>query len=217
STDSARGQPEAGPQEKLTKTGDNLANVIQYLAEQHGDQLEQIFDVLRQRVPRVERVLAETMPDGRLLLQIKDAPFSHPILARFASDGTLKMLAYLVLLYDPMPPPFIGIEEPENFLHPRLLPELAEECRAASDRTQLLVTTHSPFFLNALRSEEVRILWRDEKGYTQTRRATDLQGVKEFVKQGALLGHLWMEGQLGVGDPLVNQGAPTRPIGGRNR
>lgn len=217
STDSARGQPEASPQEKLTKTGDNLANVIQYLAEQHGDQLEQIFDVLRQRVPRVERVLAETMPDGRLLLQIKDAPFSHPILARFASDGTLKMLAYLVLLYDPMPPPFIGIEEPENFLHPRLLPELAEECRAASDRTQLLVTTHSPFFLNALRSEEVRILWRDEKGYTQTRRATDLQGVKEFVKQGALLGHLWMEGQLGVGDPLVNQGAPTRPIGGRNR
>ena len=63
------------------------------------------------------------MPDGRLLLQIKDAPFSHPVMARFASDGTLKMLAYLVLLYDPAPPPFIGIEEPENFLHPRLLPE----------------------------------------------------------------------------------------------
>ena len=211
SADSARGQPEAGPQERLTRTGDNLANVIQYLAEQHADRLEQIFDVLRRRVPRIERVLAETMPDGRLLLQIKDAPFSHPVLARFASDGTLKMLAYLVLLYDPTPPPFIGIEEPENFLHPRLLPELAEECRAASDRTQLLVTTHSPFFLNALRPEEVRVVWRDEQGYTQTQRAADLPGVSEFVKHGALLGHLWMEGQLGVGDPLVNQGAPSRP------
>ncbi|WP_126444238.1 AAA family ATPase [Sulfuricystis multivorans] len=211
SADSARGQPEAGPQERLTKTGDNLANVIQYLAEQHGDRLEQIFEVLRRRVPRIERVLAETMPDGRLLLQIKDAPFSHPVLAKFASDGTLKMLAYLALLYDPTPPPFIGIEEPENFLHPRLLPELAEECRAASERTQLLVTTHSPFFVNALRPEEVRVLWRDEQGYTQTRRAIDLPGVREFVLQGALLGHLWMEGQLGVGDPLVNQGAPSRP------
>ena len=105
SADSVRGQPEAGPQDRLTKTGDNLANVIQYLAEQHGDRLEQIFEVLRRRVPRIERVLAETMPNGRLLLQIKDAPFSHPI-ARFASDGTLKMLAYLVLLYDPVPPPF---------------------------------------------------------------------------------------------------------------
>lgn len=211
SADSARGQPEAGPQDRLTKTGDNLANVIQYLAEQHGDRLERIFEVLRRRVPRIERVLAETMPDGRLLLQIKDAPFSHPVLARFASDGTLKMLAYLVLLYDPNPPPFIGIEEPENFLHPRLLPELAEECRAAIASTQLLVTTHSPFFLNALRPQEVRVLWRDDQGYTRTQRACDLPGINEFVAQGALLGHLWMEGQLGVGDPLVNQGAPTRP------
>ncbi len=211
SADSARGQPEAGPQERMTKTGDNLANVIQFLAEQHGNRLEQIFEVLRRRVPRIERVLAEIMPDGRLLLQIKDAPFSHPVLAKFASDGTLKMLAYLVLLYDPSPPPFIGIEEPENFLHPRLLPELAEECRASSDRTQLLVTTHSPFFLNALRPAEVRVLWRDEQGYTQTLRAADLPGVSEFVEQGALLGQLWMEGQLGVGDPLVSQGAPGRP------
>lgn len=212
SADSARGQPEAGPQDRLTKTGENLANVIQYLAEQHADKLEYIFDVLRSRVPRIERVLAETMPDGRLLLQIKDAPFSHPVLARFASDGTLKMLAYLVLLHDPDPPPFIGIEEPENFLHPRLLPELAEECRKAAASTQLVVTTHSPFFLNALRAQEVRVLWRDQQGYTQIARAADLPGINDFVAQGALLGHLWMEGQLGVGDPLVNQGAPTRPL-----
>ena len=211
SADSARGQPESGPQERLSKSGDNLANVIQYLAEQHGSTLEHVFEVLRRRVPRIERVLAEPMPDGRLLLQIKDAPFSHPVLARFASDGTLKMLAYLVMLNDPAPPPFIGIEEPENFLHPRLLPELAEECRHATGHTQLLVTTHSPFFLNALRAEEVRVLWRDESGYTQTQRASELAGVPEFVAQGALLGQLWMEGQLGVGDPLVNQGGPTRP------
>jgi predicted ATPase len=210
SAESSRGQPEAGPQEHLTKTGDNLANVIQYLTEQHADRLEAIFDVLRKRVPRIESVLAETMADGRLLLQIKDAPFGNPVLARFASDGTLKMLAYLVLLYDPQPPPFIGIEEPENFLHPRLLPELAEECRAASARTQLLVTTHSPFFLNPMRPEEVRVLWRDDSGYTRVQRAADIQGVAEFVQHGALLGHLWMEGQFGVGDPLVNQGAPTR-------
>jgi predicted ATPase len=215
SADSARGQPEAGPQERLTRTGDNLANVIQYLAEQHPERLEHIFEVLRRRVPRIERVLADTMPDGRLLLQIKDAPFSHPVLARFASDGTLKMLAYLMLLYDPTPPPFIGIEEPENYLHPRLLSELAEECREATAATQLLVTTHSPFFLNGLRPEEVRVLWRNDQGYTEARRACDLPGVKEFVSQGALLGHLWMEGQLGVGDPLVNQGAPTRPLSSR--
>jgi predicted ATPase len=215
SSDSARGQPEAGPQERLSRSGDNLANVIQFLAEQHPQRLEQIFAVLRQRVPRIESVLSETMPDGRLLLQIKDAPFSHPVLARFASDGTLKMLAYLVMLNDPSPPPFIGIEEPENFLHPRLLPELAEGCRAAIAQTQLLVTTHSPFFLNGLRPEEVRVLWRDAQGYTRAQRASDLKGVQAFVAEGALMGQLWMEGQLGVGDPIVNQGAPTRPLAER--
>ena len=72
------------------------------------------------------------MQDGRLLLQIKDAPFERPILAKFASDGTLKMMAYLVVLYDPDPPQLIGIEGPSDHLHPRLLPELAEECRNAS-------------------------------------------------------------------------------------
>ncbi len=209
SSDSMRIQPEAGPDEQLTPTGDNLANVIQHLAEQHPDRLSKIFEALSRRVPRVEKVLSEMMPDGRLLLQIKDGPFDRPVLARFASDGTLKMLTYLILLYDPEPPPFIGVEEPENFLHPRLLHELAEECRAASERTQLLITTHSPFFLNALHPSEVWVLWRNEQGFTQTSRVSDLRGVNDFIEEGALLGHLWMEGYFGLGDPLSRHGAPT--------
>ena len=210
SIDDTRGQPEAGPQERLSKTGDNLPNVIQYLKEQHPKRLDDIFRVLQRRVPRLEKVLANPMPDGRLLLEIKDAPFDRPVLSRFASDGTLKMLAYLIVLYDPEPPQFVGIEEPENFLHPRLLPELAEECRAAAERSQLLVTTHSPFFLNAMRPEEVRVLYRDEQGFTQATRASEIPRIREFVAAGAAMGHLWLEGRLGVGDPLVNAGAPQK-------
>lgn len=209
STDNTRSQPEAGPHERLTKTGDNLANVIQFLHEQHPDRLDNIFNVLRRHVPRIERVSAKTMLDGRLLLQIKDAPFDDPVVARFASDGTLKILAYLVLMHDPTPPPFIGVEEPENYLHPNLLPELAEECRAACERTQLLVTTHSPYFINDLRAKEVRVLWRNEEGYTQTSLVADIQGIKEFVEEGAGLGYLWMEGHFRVGDPLLHHGGPT--------
>src|SRR5690606_37411100 len=179
--DDARGQPEAGPQERLSKTGDNLPNVIQFLKEQHPDQLDAIFRILRQRVPRLDSVLADPMPDGRLLLQIKDAPFERPVLSKYASDGTLKLLAYLTVLYDPDPPQFVGIEEPENFLHPRLLPELAEECRAATERSQLLVTTHSPFFLNTLRPEEVRALYRDDRGFTQAVCVSDIDGLPQFV------------------------------------
>ncbi|MBM3335325.1 AAA family ATPase [Candidatus Sumerlaeota bacterium] len=206
--DSIRGLPEAGPQERLSATGDNLANVVQYLKEQHPERLGDILGVLTRRVPRLERVDAELMADGRLLLQIKDAPFETPVLAKFASDGTLKLLAYLTVLYDPAPPQLVGIEEPENHLHPRLLPELAEECRKGTSRTQLMVTTHSPFFVNGLKPEEVWVLYRDERGYTQGRQAAAMQGVIDFMRTGAQLGHLWTEGYFEVDDPLTMLGGP---------
>lgn len=202
SADAARGNPEAGAEERLSPTGSNLPNVIQYLREQHPQRLEQIFETLRRRIPRIEKVEAEVLQDSRLLLLVKDAPFSTPVLSRFVSDGTLKMLAYLTVLYDPDPPQLIGIEEPENYLHPRLLPELAEECQQASERTQLIVTTHSPFFINPLRPEEVRVLYRGSDGYTRVRRVGDMQGIRAFLDQGANLGELWMEGYFDVGDPL---------------
>ena len=206
--DATRGVPEAGAQERLSETGDNLPNVIQYLKEQHESRLAEILKILSERVPRLERVESHFMPDGRLLLQIKDAPFEQPIMAKFASDGTLKMLAYLTLLYDPSPQELIGIEEPENHLHPRLLPELAEECRMATERTQLMVTTHSPFFVDGLRPEELWVLYRDEQGYTQAKKAADMTGISEFVQEGASLGQLWMEGYFDVGDPLTASGGP---------
>jgi predicted ATPase len=183
--------------------------VIQYLKEQHPERLEQILQTLSQRVPRLEKVEAEMMQDGRLLLQIKDAPFNKPILAKFASDGTLKMLAYLTVLYDPDTPQLVGIEEPENHLHPRLLPQLAEECRSASANAQLMVTTHSPFFVNGLRPPEVWVLYRDENGYTKAHNTANMQGVKEFIDRGALLGDLWMEDYFDVGNPVVNAGGQT--------
>jgi predicted ATPase len=212
SADSTRSVPEAGPHERLSASGDNLPNVIQYLKEQHEDRLTRILGVLSRRVPRLEKVLADLMPDGRLLLQIKDAPFEQPILAKFTSDGTLKMLAYLTLLHDPEPPQLIGIEEPENYLHPRLLPELGEECRIATARTQLMVTTHSPFFVNGLQPDELWVLYRDENGYTQAKRTADMQGIESFVDSGAKLGHLWMEGHFEVGDPLIASGGLKKRI-----
>jgi predicted ATPase len=210
SAESARTLTEAGPQERMSETGDNLSNVVQYLKERFPDRLQEILRILSNRIPRLERVEAEIMQDGRLLLQIKDAPFDKPILAKFASDGTLKMLSYLIVLHDPQPPQLIGIEEPENFLHPRLLPELTDECRVAASRSQLLVTTHSPFFINELRPEELWVLYRDQKGYTQSRRAAEMKGIKDLIGAGAKLGDLWLEGQFEVGDPLTNSGGPRQ-------
>lgn len=194
--DHTRGVPEAGPQEKLSQIGDNLPNVIQYLSEQHRPKLDFILSTLTRRVPRLETVNAEPLADGRLLLQLKDAPFERPILSKWASDGTLKMLAYLLVLHDPTPSPLVGIEEPENHLHPGLLYELCEELHVASARSQFLVTTHSPNFVNGLKPEELWVLQRDKDGYTRARRTSDFPAIKALHAEGASLGRLWMEGHL---------------------
>lgn len=204
SADNTRTNPDAGPQERLSRTGDNLPNVIQYLAEQHPARLEQILGTLKRSVP----------------LLFRDAPFEKPVLSKYTSDGTLKILAYLTVLYDPMPPRLVGIEEPENHLYPRLLPELAEECRGAAGRTQLIVTTHSPVFLNELRPEEVRVLYRDDRAHTQSRTLSRVQKVERMVEAGGKLGHLWIEGFFGVGDPAGEAngaGGPPRKLKGSGK
>jgi predicted ATPase len=193
--------PAAGPQEHLSRSGDNLVNVIQFLKENHPSTLEAIFTILRRRVPRIERVVPQQLPTGHLLLLIKDAPFGEGVQARYASEGTMKLLAYLVQLQDPNPPPLIGIEEPENFLHPKLLPELAEECDSASARTQLIVTTHSPFFIDQLDPTQVWAMTRGDDGYARSKRLSEMAGVRELLAAGASLGQLWIEGSLEFGNP----------------
>src|SRR5580704_9955299 len=104
------------------------------------------------------------------------------------SDGTLKIFAYLLLLEDPEPPPFICIEEPENGLYHKLLETLAQEFRlhatGKKNAPQLFVTTHQPYFVDALAPAEVWILEKASDGYSVIRRASDDPTVANMVKEG---------------------------------
>ena len=212
STDATRQATRDGSQKRLSATGDNLPNVIQHLQERYPERLEKIISILSNRVPRLEKVDTELMMDGRRLLKIKDAPFDQPILAKFASDGTLKLLSYLTLLYDPQPPQLIGIEEPENYLHPRLLIGFVEDCIKACMGSQFIITTHSPRFVNEFRAEEVWVLYRDVEGFTACKRASEMLGINHFIEAGATLGDLWMEGYFEFGYPMTNSGGPKRGL-----
>ena len=205
SSEAAKWQPKAGPQKRLNKTGDNLANVIQHLQRKYPDILHRTSDRIRSMVPMIEQVTANPMPDGRLLLQIRDRTFSDPVMARFASDGTLKILAYLIMVNDPAKPFFLGVEEPENHIHPRLLQDLGEIWMKAAEHTQILITTHSPYFINSMKPEFVRVLWRDESGFSQCRHLKDNTEVVAMM-EGSSLDNLWMEGHFGFGDPIYGGG-----------
>jgi len=69
----------------------------------------------------------------------------------------------------------------------------------------LIVTTHSPFFIDVLKPGQVRVLYRTEDGYTRIKRVADMPGVRQFLDEGASLGDLWMEGHFDVGDPFEEE------------
>ena len=190
----ARPSTEAGYAEHLSTRGDNVAQVAQFLFEQHRDRFNQVLEVMSQRVPGVSRVEARPTEDGRLVLRFQDGSFKDPFLARYVSDGTLKLFAYLILLYDPRPHPLLAIEEPENQLYPELLHELVEEFREYARRGgQVLVSTHSPDFLNGAELEE--IFWLVKRGgFTTVRRASDSELLRNLVAEGDLPGALWRQG-----------------------
>ena len=186
----ARPSVEAGYAEHLSPRGDNVAQVAQYIYENHPDSFQQVLQAMRWQVPGVNSVEARPTEDGRLVLRFQDGSFQDPFIARYVSDGTIKMFAYLVLLYDPTPHPLLAIEEPENQLYPELLPNLAEEFRLYAKRGgQVFISTHSPDFLNGSDLDEIFWLVKRD-GYSTANRASDHENLRELVK-GQLPGVLW--------------------------
>lgn len=112
------------------------------------------------------------------------------------SDGTLRYLALLTVLCDPDPPPLVTIEEPELGLHPDMLPVVAELLTDASERTQLIITTHAPGLVDALtdQPDSILVCERAEAGTTIAR--LDAQHLQPWLEKYRL-GQLWTSGQLG--------------------
>jgi predicted ATPase len=170
--------------------------VAQYLFENHPDSFDRVLKIMSQRVPGIQAVEAKATEDGRLVLRFQDGSFKDPFIARYVSDGTIKMFAYLVLLYDPRPHPLLAVEEPENQLYPELMHELVEEFRDYARRGgQVFIFTHSPDFLNGAQIEEVYWLVK-ENGFTTVRRACDNMLLRDLVGDGDELGTLWRQGLL---------------------
>lgn len=190
----ARPSAEAGYAQHLSSRGDNIAQVAQYMFENHKDCFEKVLAAMKQRVPGISKVEAKPTEDGRLVLRFQDGNFQDPFIARYVSDGTIKMFAYLILLYDPKPHSLLAVEEPENQLYPELLYELIEEFRDYARRGgQVFVSTHSPDFLNGAKLEEIYWLVKKD-GFSEVRRASDSELLRKLVAEGDLPGSLWKQG-----------------------
>ncbi len=140
----ARGSKEAaGFDEHLSVTGDNLQLVARNIFENHSQIFQKIVAAMKCCVPGIDNVEPLPTQDGRLLLRFQDGAFTDPFIDKYVSDGTIKMFAYLVLLYYPSPHPLLCVEEPENQLYPKLLWELAEEFRRYAECGGQVLSLHT--------------------------------------------------------------------------
>jgi predicted ATPase len=196
----ARSQPIAGADAHLDRTGENLAKYLSFIARDKPAAFKSMLSRVAAKIPGIRSISPKTAPDKRLLLAFEADGFSEPFYQEDMSDGTLKMLAYLLLMEDPSPPPLIGIEEPENGLYHHLLSTLADEFKSFASKPrgpQVLITTHSPSFVDALTPQEVWILQKSREGFSELRRAADIPGVNALFAEGLPMGSLWFSQHFG--------------------
>lgn len=197
--DTARQVQSAAPAPYLNRTGSNLNNVAQYMYRESPKEFERILSEIQTKIPNIEKIEPVKLQNGQMVLEFWQTGFSEPFFSQRMSDGTLKLFAYYLLLHEKNPRQLVFIEEPENGLYHHYLSELATEMSKNSGsgyNKQLFITTHSPFFVNALRPEQVWVLEK-ENGFAIAKRASEYEFVKELVEEGASIGDLWYSKYFG--------------------
>ncbi len=200
----ARVQPMAGADPHLNRKGDNLAKYLQFIERENPSGFKVALEKIAQKLPGIESIRSDKANDGRLLLEFTAQGYEKPFYQQDMSDGSLKLLAYMLLMEDPNPAPLVGIEEPENGLHHQLLAVLAQELQTFARHVrgpQVIVTTHSPNFVDALTPHEVWVMHKGGNGYASATRAADIPGVLALFDEGIPTGSLWFSNHFGVGNP----------------
>ncbi|MEH2269881.1 MAG: AAA family ATPase [Nostoc sp.] len=181
------------PEHPLLEDGSNLGLVLNNLQHLIGNRI--IIEKLKNFYEAAEE-LSVRIYGGTVQIFIREEGLIQPIAANRLSDGTLRYLFLMALLLDPTPPPLICLEEPEIGLHPDILSTIAEMLIEASQRTQLIVTTHSDALVSALSEypESLIVCERDKKGSHLHRQEPDK--LKNWL-ENYTLGDLWRMGEIG--------------------
>ena len=193
-------QPSRMTPGRLADDAGNLASALYRLFTADRESFDSLLSDMRYCLPGLDTI--EFVPVGgpgkAVAVVLCERGVASPVELADASFGTVRLLALLTALHEPDPPPLTAIEEVDHGLHPYALDVLVDRLRAASRWTQILVTTHSPTFVNRLKSSELVVCARDaETGdslipYMDSRRLSRAQQASNLR-----LGELWFAGALG--------------------
>jgi predicted ATPase len=181
------------PEDFLLEDASNLGLVLNNL--QHHIGMNKIIEKMKEFYALVEDITTK-ISNNTVQIFLHEKGLKQPVPATRLSDGTLRYLSLLTILLHPSPPPLICLEEPELGLHPDILPTLANLLIEASQRTQLIVTTHSDVLISAFSEvpDAVLVCERDETGSHLSR--VEPNNVRSLL-ENSTLGELWRMGELG--------------------
>lgn len=186
----------------LTTSGNNLGKVSNELFHSYPDVFERVVKKTKAFIPGLEDITPEVINESKIDLFFKDMAFNDSFPEKSMSDGARKIFSTMLLLNEPVLHSLLTIEEPENELYPQIIRPLAENFRTYSEQgVQVLVSTHSPDFVNALEPGE--LYWMEKKnGFAEIVHASDDTNLVSQNEGGDLLGLLWRQGFFGKIDPL---------------
>jgi len=180
------------PTRFLLEDGSNLGLILNRLNANVATQ-RRLIELLKRFYPPAERVDVQVQ-GGTLQIFITEPNWITP--ATRLSDGTMRWLTLLAILLDPEPPKVVCLDEPDLGLHPDMMPALADLLTEASERMQVIITTHSDALVDAFSDRpECIVVCEKEMGRTTLKRL-DADALKVWLKDYSL-GELWTSGQIG--------------------
>ena len=180
------------PNDYLEEDGKNLGMVLNRL-EGNPSAKRELLAALRKLYHGIDDYYVQ-VEAGSVQVFLKEGNVTIP--ATRLSDGTLRYLCLLAILCNPNLPSLVCLEEPELGLHPDILPGLADLLREASERCQLIVTTHSDTLVDALTdTPESIVICEKDNGQTKLKRL-DKDELSQWLEKYRL-GELWTSGELG--------------------
>jgi predicted ATPase len=185
-------------QTRLNSDGSNVATVLHWIHSEEPEVFHRVEELLKVAIPEVDRLLSPLTPNGRTYIAWRETNFTNRIPAWNMSEGSVRLVAVLVALLAPEPPSLVTFENPEVHLHPLQMEYLADILKEASQRTQILITTHSPYLLNYLPLESVLVV-KKQAGQTLVERPGNSSNLKKLLQELGL-GEAWYTGHLG-GNP----------------
>lgn len=177
----------------LDRSGWNLAQVLLSLHTERPDLFDKVEEMLKQAILEIERLLTPLTEDGKTYVAVRERGFEVSFDYYQLSDGTLKLLAYITAVSLPETK-LLLLEEPENFIHHDLLGFIVEILQKSEK--QVLLSTHSPIFVDFVLPEDIRVVEKNEKGETIVQKIKEPERLKKYLRKMGL-GEFWRSGAIG--------------------